>query len=280
MQPAGADAHPVIVTLLTDFGLSDVYVGVMKGVLHARAPRARLVDLTHAVSPQAVDEGAFLLEGAARYFPPGTVHLAVVDPGVGTSRRRIALRGGGQLFVGPDNGLLSAAVPASVRPVRPAGEAYAADPVALPPSVEAVAIENAGLFLSRVSATFEGRDVFAPVAAYLAAGGNFGDLGPRVQIIQAFPSFRARLLGDELDGRVLHVDHFGNLVTDIRGEDVSPRAAVLIADRALSLSRTYATSPGLVALIGSSGYLEVALADGSAAAALGVGRGARVTVVP
>ncbi len=131
-----------IVTLLTDFGLSDAYVGVMKGVILAKAPTAKLVDLTHDVAPQAVDSAAFLLEGAWRYFPAGTVHLVVVDPGVGTRRRRIALRAEGQYFVGPDNGVLSAALPDAVRGKRAVDAAYVAREVALPPDVEAVLIES------------------------------------------------------------------------------------------------------------------------------------------
>jgi hypothetical protein len=268
-----------IVTLLTDFGLADTYAGVMKGVLLSQAPSLRVVDLTHSVSPQAVEQGAFLLEGAWRYFPPGTVHIAVVDPGVGSGRRRLALSTLGHFFVGPDNGLLSAAIPEWSRPVRQPGAPYVARAVTPDPDLTAVSIESRG-WSPFISATFEGRDVFAPAAARLAAGGRLEELGPAAGELLALPAFRAPLLGDELDGLVVHVDAFGNLITDIRGSDLPPRASVLAGGQRLSVVRTYAEASGLAAIVGSSGFLEVALPGGSAAAALGAGRGARVTVVP
>lgn len=280
MSTGETQADLRIVTFLTDFGQRDHYVGVMKGVLLRRAPGARIVDLTHEVEPQAVAQGAFLLACSLPYFPPGTVHVCVVDPGVGTHRRRLAMAANGHFFVGPDNGLLSPALADATRGGRPAGADYAAAPVHLPPEVEAFAIEEESLFEGRPSATFEGRDVFTPVAAFLASGGRLADLGRRVESILALPAFRAPFAGDELDGTVLHIDRFGNLITDVRAGDLPRTPTIVVCGRLLSLSRTYADASGLTAVIGSSGFLEVALPNGSAERTLGAGRGTRVAVLP
>lgn len=266
-------------TLLTDFGWSDAYAGVMKGVLLSRAPGARIVDLTHDVVPQAVESGAFLLETAWRFFPPGTVHVAVVDPGVGSGRRRLALLVQGQYFVGPDNGVLSAALPDSVRGARRAGEAYRPRDVSLPSEVAAVSIENESLFLRPASATFEGRDVFAPAAAHLARGGGLSELGPAVGACRAFAAFRAPRDGEGLDGLVVHVDRFGNLITDLRVEDVEVTAVIAVAGRRLGLTPAYAAMTGVSAINGSSGFVEIAAPNGSAAIVLGAEVGDAVRVV-
>lgn len=264
-----------IVTLLTDFGHAEPYVGVMKGVILSHAGNVQIVDLTHEVAPQSVVEAAFLLETAWAYFPSGTVHVAVVDPGVGTARKRIALRFAGHYFVGPDNGVLSAAL-AALRPQRPFGEGYAARAVGLGPDVEAVAIENPDVLRQPVSRTFEGRDVFAPVAAHLAGGVTLKALGPPLREAQALPAFRAPAGAGGLDGRVLRADRFGNLITDILGADVAPQTLFIAASQRLRLAPTYAAAAGLCAVIGSAGYVEIALPNGSAAASLGLGAGDRV----
>ena len=264
---------PPAITLLTDFGTDDIYVGVMKGVLHRLAPSSPVVDLTHAVAPQDVVQSAFLLQQAWRHFPPGTVHLVVVDPGVGTSRRRLALRVEGQYFVGPDNGVLSAALPDAARGQRAIGQSYEASQIDVPAGVEAFAGEGGAS--PGVSATFEGRDVFAPAAAFLANGGDIAKAGRPLEKLKALPAFRA----PDLRGVVLHVDRYGNLITDIRGDDVSPGASFEVARRRLPLVRTYAESKELCAIVGSGGYVEVALPGGSAAEALGLGKGAEVNGV-
>jgi S-adenosylmethionine hydrolase len=261
---------PPAITLLTDFGTDDIYVGVMKGVLQRIAPNSTVIDLIHAVAPQDVVQAAFLLQQAWRYFPPGTVHLVVVDPGVGTQRRRLALRCEGQYFVGPDNGVLSAVLPDTSRGQRGVGQAYEASEVEIPSEVQAFAGE--GGTSEGLSATFEGRDVFAPAAAFLANGGDISKIGRAVERMQTLPAFRA----PDLRGVVLHVDRYGNLITDIRGDDVPAGAGFEVAGRRLSLVRTYGDSSGLCAIVGSGGFVEVALPGGSAAAVLGVGKGALV----
>ena len=269
-----------IVTLLTDFGLADVYAGVMKGVVAARAPGAAIVDLSHEIAPQDVFGAAVALESAWHHFPAGSIHLVVVDPGVGTPRRRLAIATAGQYFVGPDNGCLSAALSDEARGMRPAGGTYEERPVLLPPSVAAFAIED----LDRIgagdpSATFEGRDVFAPAAAYLAAGGRPEELGPPVTEVLAFPAFKAPPGPGGLDGVVIAVDRYGNLITDILATDLPEQPRFVVAGSHIAgLSRTYGAATVPAAIAGSSGRIEVALPGRSAAEIIGAGRGDRVRV--
>ena len=265
-----------IVTLLTDFGESDAYAGVMKGVILARAPGAQIVDLTHQVVPQAVAQAAFLLETAWRFFPPGTVHVVVVDPGVGTVRRRLAVSAGGHFFVGPDNGVLSAALPEVARGYRSSAEGYRVRQLSLPAGVSGVAVENETLFLQPMSATFEGRDVFAPAAAHLASGGVSSDLGPEMDEMAAFAAFRAPVVAGRINGLVLRADRFGNLITDIVAEDLATKPVFTVAGLRLELARTYADAAGPLAIIGSSGRIEIVVSNGSAALVLGAGPGDRV----
>ncbi len=270
-----------VITLTTDFGLSDAYVGVMKGVILARASAASIVDLSHAVAPGAILEAASLLETAWRYFPPGTVHLVVVDPGVGTSRQRLAIAAAGQIFVGPDNGCLSPALAAAARGRRPAGEPYAPRTVGVPADVTAVSLANEALLGATISATFEGRDVFAPAAVYLSRGGSIGELGPSLPAIEAFPELRAPLNAQGgRDGRVLHVDRFGNLITDIHAADLPPSPVFTLGGRTIrGLSRTYGDARDLTAIVGSAGLVEVALPNGSSAAMLDLAAGASVRLI-
>ncbi len=272
-----------ILTLLTDFGTEDEYVGVMKGVILSIAPDVRLVDLSHRIPPQDVRRAAFLLSNAVPYFPPDTVHLAVVDPGVGTERRALAIRTPAGAFVGPDNGLFSWVL-------------------AEVPEWTAVEIREPAYRLPRVSFTFHGRDIFAPAAAHLAAGIPLDRLGPRVTDPVLLPPPRLEIGAGVLEGEVLSADRFGNLTTSIgrfrwdgdrlvlapafrpaSGEmRLNPAGArvVLAGVELQGIRRTYGDvavgEP--VALVGSSGFLEIAVRQGSAAAATGAAPGAPVTV--
>jgi S-adenosylmethionine hydrolase len=267
------------VSLLTDFGLADAYTGIMKAVVLSRAPNAQLVDLTHQVPAGQIVSGAFLLESAWRFFPVGSVHLAVVDPGVGTSRGRIGLEAQGHYFVGPDNGLLSCALPEASRPQRRAGEGCRTQRLELAPGVNGVIIEPDAK--TDVSATFEGRDVFAPAAGHLASGGRLSDLGPAVKDVAAFPAFRApRSQAGVLRGVVLHIDHFGNAITDIAGSDLPTPCVVEAAGRSLELRRTYSEAEGVCAIVSSAGRVEVAMPNSNAASELGLAVGAEVNVWP
>ena len=270
-------AGPIV--LLSDFGTRDTYVGQMKLVIARIAPAAQVIDLSHDVSPQDVREGAWLLEVAVPYLPEHSVVVAVVDPGVGTERAALVVRSGTRLFVGPDNGLLSAALPAAAR----AEASRQGCPVKL---TEAVAwrVENPRFVLETRSATFHGRDVFAPVAAWLWNGVAPEEVGPRAAEVVALPPFLAEATPDgALRGEVIHVDRFGNLITTVPESQVGERAVVRIGGaRIEGLRRTFADVPpgSLLAHIDSSGYLEVACREGSAAERLGLGRGAPVTVIP
>jgi S-adenosylmethionine hydrolase len=254
-----------IITLTTDFGARDYYLGAVKGVLLSLAPEARLVDLTHEVPPQDVLEAAFVLRHACCEFPPGTVHLAVVDPGVGTARRALAVRSSGYLYVGPDNGLFSFALEA--------------------PGAQARQLAHPDLRKEPLSRTFHGRDLFAPAAALLCSGFPFAETGPLVADPVLLPEARPRSSADRLQGQVIHIDRFGNLVTNIAAADLEPwlpgLRILLGADTQLQrVCHTYAeAAPGeLLALIGSAGLLEISLNGGSAARALGLDRRAPVVV--
>jgi hypothetical protein len=236
------------VALLTDFGLSDPYVGVMKGVLATHAPGVPVIDVTHGVPPQDVRVGALFLDAAWPWFPTGTVFVCVVDPGVGTSRRPIVAAAADRLFVGPDNGLFS-----------------------LLPARRTRAI-TAPWGLPQRSRTFHGRDLFAPVAARLATGAAFDDVGPLVDdaLNLSIPAPR----GDE--GEVLYVDHYGNAVTNLPGIDAG--VLVLGTGERVPIVRAYGDRAAgeALALTGSTGRLEVAVRDGSAAGRFGLHQGSPV----
>jgi len=273
-------AKPVI-TLTTDFGLEDPYVAAMKGVILATNPEATIVDISHAVRPQAIEQGAFLLASAWPYFPNGSLHVGVVDPGVGTERRALAVRTPAATFVGPDNGLLSPALPDEVREA-----AWGHDqpvPVRLPAGYRAVSLTNEAYLRQPVSSTFHGRDIFAPVAGHISRGVRLEELGPPVEEMLALAPFRARRQPDgSLRGRVIHIDVFGNLVTDVRCEDLpAERSTVEVAgQRIVGLSPTYQEGAEIVAVVGSSGYLEIAAPRASAAELLGAALGIPVLVRP
>lgn len=267
-----------IVTLTTDFGLADPYAGQMKAALLSLAQDVRIVDLSHEIAPQAVSEAAFVLETSWRHFPEGTLHVVVVDPGVGTTRRRLAIASSGHIFIGPDNGCLSGALPDDARGLRRPEAGYEVRRIGLPAGVQAISIERLDLLPRAPSATFEGRDVFAPAAAMVASGSAIGRLGPPVREVHVFPAFRGPEIDGALDGMVMRVDRFGNLITDVRSDDVPSGATVRIAGEDLALARTYAEAAGLAAIVGSSGYVEIALPSGNAAAALAAGPGTEVLV--
>jgi S-adenosylmethionine hydrolase len=247
-----------IVTLTTDFGSADGYVGALKGVILAQFATARVVDLAHDLAPGDVAAASELLARAAPFFPPRSVHVAVVDPGVGTARRGLALSLGEQLYVGPDNGIFT-----GVLELGGAGLARA--------------LENWGLWRDSVSPVFHGRDIFAPVGAHLASGGELRDVGPTISVDSLVRLPTPLPSGDagELRGEVVHVDRFGNLVTNLRAPEGAGSSLVEVAGRELPLSRTYGdVAPGaLVAVVGSSGRIELALRGGSAASHLEGGRG-------
>ena len=245
-----------LITLLTDFGTADGYVGEMKGVIYAMHPQAHLVDVAHDVAPQDVDGARLAIARYWRRFPLGTIHLVVVDPGVGTSRAALAVESDGRFLIGPDNGVLSPALLRSdVRVVE----------LPIPP---------------QASATFHGRDVFAPAAARLAGGSPLEALGRAYDapIVRRTPEAK-RLTDGSVSGEVITVDRFGNLITNL----VAPRGgSVVLGDRVVPIVRSYGegASGDVIAVIGSSGLLEIAVRGGSAGGTLGVSRGAPVVLRP
>lgn len=254
-----------IVTLLSDFGSASSYPGEMRGVLLSRC-RATVVDITHEIPAQDIAQGAFVLASAAPTFPAGTVHLAVVDPGVGTRRLAIALRSGGQFLVGPDNGLL---VPAA----RALGRAHA------------VAIDPSRYARRPLSATFHGRDLFAPAAAVLARGVPLEELGPPVTSLVEIDDEQPARRGGDLEGRVLSVDSFGNIITNIPGGwlgELSTDVSIVAAGRSRTARRVRTYADGgrrdLVVLEGSGGAVEIAVPGGRAADRLRLRAGDRVTL--
>ena len=265
---ASAGAAGAIVTLTTDFGLSDPYVAAMKCVILGVNPRAAVIDVSHDVRPQQIVQAVFVTKAAWLYFPDGATHVAVVDPGVGTERRAVALETPRGRFVGPDNGVLSAALPDEA---LPSGDLPAL--VHPPAGCRAFSITNRRYLRETVSATFHGRDVFAPAAAHLALGVPIEELGEPLDAILALPALRARRQPDgTLAGRVVHIDRFGNVITDIRADDLPEQPFAVEVARQLvpGPARTFAEVASIAALAGSSGYLEIAVRDGNAARELGV----------
>ncbi len=266
-----------IIALLTDFGLADAYVGIMKGVVLGICPTARLIDLTHDIQPQNVRQAAYVLLTAYRYFPPETVFLVVVDPGVGTARAPIAVETAHGRFVAPDNGVLSYVLQET-------------------PPRQTVALTEHRFHLPEISQTFHGRDIFSPVAAYLAQGTPLTAFGPPRQNLVTLPPPRLSADAGKIVGEVLHIDRFGNLISSIgrlSWEDeehlqFSPRFGVrmdvppaLVAKACRvqigghpvgPIRRTYGAVPAgtVTALIGSAGQLEIGVNQGNAAEVLGM----------
>lgn len=262
-----------VISFLTDFGTSDPYVGIMKGVALSIAPQSPLVDLSHEVDPQDVQGAAFLIASAYGWFPKKTVHVLVVDPGVGSSRPILAAEVDGHFFLAPDNGLLT-----RILEIMP--------PTAL------VRVENPGYFLHPVSNTFHGRDIFAPAAAYIATGEPLANLGPpaaTTEVVKLCLAAPYTTDAGDLGGAVVAVDRFGNLISNI--DENSLRAmsrtgdmtdlCIHVGESAIKgLAFSYQdVAPGrLLAIIGSRGFLEISLNRGNAATWLGLGKGAPLTV--
>ena len=262
-----------LITLLTDFGTRDEYVGVMKGVIAGITPDARIVDISHHIEPQNIVHGAFLLAAAYSYFPVGTIHVAIVDPGVGGERRILAVEYDRQRFIVPDNGLI---------------EQVLVDGLPL----SAVAVENPRYYLAHVSHTFHGRDIFAPVAAHLAAGVPLTGLGPAVDR-QGMVSGIVPRCGFPapgcVEGRVVAIDRFGNLMTNIDADTIDRMAhrisgqamLVILGDKPIgpivaSYDRVARQTP--LAVIGSRGLLEISVNCGNARQILKAGLNDRVRV--
>ena len=262
------DPSPII-TLTTDFGIRDTYVGIMKGVILGINPDAQVVDLTHAIPPQDIYEAAFSIYAAHSYFPRGTIHVIVVDPGVGSDQRAIACQTDNAFFVCPDNGVLSYLLQSTEDEV--------------PQPMNAVEIQNKAYYLPDVSNTFHGRDIFAPVAAHLSLGVRLEDIGAPVQTLVQLPIQVPQLSGNTLTGQIVKIDRFGNAITNISegaiaGLESASTGEISVYEirigsvRLNRFNRAYAES-GVgkpLAIIGSSGLLEIAVNGGNAKESLGL----------
>ena len=255
-----------IITLTTDFGIADGFVGVMKGVILGINPTVTIVDITHDIVPQNIEQGAFVFANSFKYFPANSIHVVVVDPGVGSARRPIAAQIGETIFVAPDNGVLSSV---------------------LRPSSSVVHLTKPEYWLPHVSHTFHGRDIFAPVAAHLSLGVPLETLGAPisdwVRLSQCAASWRA---GNEIVGRVAHIDRFGNIVTNIGEEMLAAmdRARVDVTIRGKTLTGIKSTYSMVgegepLELISSSGHVEIAVRNGNAARMLNAQVGDEITIV-
>jgi S-adenosylmethionine hydrolase len=255
---------PAIITLLTDFGARDYFVGAMKGVILSLNPDATIVDLTHEIPPQDIQAAAFNLLACFKDFPAGTIHVAVVDPGVGSDRRAIVVECSDQFFIGPDNGLFSWIVEREG-------------------AFKARELTNNRFFRNPVSATFHGRDVFAPVAGALSTGISVTELGDTLPDINRLPSIEPKRVNDgTIQGRVIHIDHFGNCVTNLSAEYFARATMLFINQHKLtSFFKFFAEArrdDDPFCFVGSAGLLEIATRDGRAASILSVECGQSVTL--
>jgi S-adenosylmethionine hydrolase len=259
-----------IITLLTDYGLRDSYVAEVKGAILKIAPEATIIDITHEVAKFDVEEGAFHLARSVNYFPEGTIHVGVVDPGVGGGRRSIIIEARGAFLVGPDNGLLA-----------PAAERLGVERV--------YEIRGDRIPPRRVSYVFDGRDVFAPVAAYLAKGVPPTELGSEIPKYVRLPQYQPRMVGDGVEATVIHVDGFGNLVTNITydlldelgvREGCNLRVEAGGEELEIPYVRSFSSVKvgELLALVAGGGYLEISVNQGSARERLGISRGVRLFI--
>ena len=268
---------PRIITLTTDFGVRDTYVGTMKGVILSINPNVQIVDITHAIPPQDIYEAAFSIYSAHSYFPKGTIHVVVVDPGVGSDRQAIVYQTNSAFFVCPDNGVLSYLLP-NVE----AEQEH---------SIDVVEIQNKAYYLPEVSNTFHGRDIFAPVAAHLSLGVPLADFGPPVQTLVQLPIPVPELSGNMLTGQIVKIDRFGNAITNISESTIDRLESATTGKitayeirignvRLNRFNRAYAES-GVgkpLAIIGSSGLLEIAINGGNAKEGLGLKWGDPVVI--
>jgi len=260
------DRDPII-TLLTDFGSHDYFTGAMKAVILSIAPAARIVDITHEIPPQDIHAAAFNLLACYRNFPPGSIHVAVVDPGVGSSRRAILIECAGQYFIGPDNGIFSWVCEREDR-------------------FRARELTNESFFLQPVSQTFHGRDVFAPVAAAIAEGADPEDLGSEIDDVVRLESIQpVRTADGVLEGAILHIDRFGNCITNFSASDLGSGGMRLLAGTSeITALREFYAAEGdastdeLFMITGSAGFIEIAARNNSAASILRLQRGQPVVL--
>jgi hypothetical protein len=272
------------ITLTTDFGYDDAYVAVLKGAILSTNPEANIIDISHSTEPQNILQAAFILGIAYRYFPKQTIHVAVVDPGVGSERRGIILKTPSAFFVAPDNGILSYIIDELflVENRSAAEHAQGLREIVFKTGLEAVTITDPRFWRHPVSPTFHGRDVFAPVAGGLSLGISLYEFGEKTKSLHVLSLPKPSCDSDgNLIGLVLHIDRFGTLITNIRSSELPGKDALIEAGghRIQGINDYYAQREGVMAISGSSGYLEVSLRDGSASDFLGATVGDEIKVI-
>jgi S-adenosylmethionine hydrolase len=275
-----------IITLTTDFGYDDAYVAAVKGAILSINPEANIIDVSHSIGPQNILQAAFILSVAYRYFPKQTIHMAIVDPGVGSERQGIILKTPSAIFVAPDNGILSYIIDDlfSIESQSLTEQTDDLREIVFKKGLEAAAITDPRFWRHPVSSTFHGRDIFAPVAAGLSLGISLYEFGEKINSLHILPIPKPSFdPGSYLIGRVLHVDRFGTLITNIKSNDLPGKDVVIeVAGYCIQgITDYYAQKEGVMAIMGSSGYLEVSLRNGSACDFLGaiVGDEIKVTSV-
>jgi S-adenosylmethionine hydrolase len=273
-----------IITLTTDFGYDDAYVAAVKGVILSTNPEANIIDISHSIEPQNILQAAFILSVAYRYFPKQTIHMAIVDPGVGSERQGIILKAPSAFFVAPDNGILSYVIDDlfSVESRSLTEQIQDLKEIVFKKGLEAAAITDPRFWRHPVSPTFQARDIFAPVAAGLSLGISIYEFGEKINSLHILPIPKPSLDPEgNLVGRVLHVDRFGNLITNIKSHDL-PGKDVMVevaGHRIRGISDYYGQNKGVMAIVGSSGYLEISLGNGSACDFLGLAAGDEVRII-
>jgi S-adenosylmethionine hydrolase len=273
-----------IITLTTDFGYDDAYVGAVKGAILSTNPEANIIDISHSIEPQNILQAAFILGIAYRFFPKQTIHVAIVDPGVGSERQGIILKTPSALFVAPDNGILSYIIDDLFIVESHKLSEYTNDlrEIVFKTGLEAVAITDPRFWRHPVSATFHGRDIFAPVAAGLSLGISPYEFGEKIKSLHVLSIPKPSADSDgNLVGLVLYIDRFGTLITNIKYNDLPGKDVVVeVAGHSIQgINDYYEQNKGIMAIVGSSGYLEVSLRDGSACDFLGMVVGDEVKVV-
>jgi hypothetical protein len=255
-----------IISLITDFGLRDAYVGIMKGVILGINPKAQIVDLTHEIRPQSIKEAAFVLRGAYHFFPSGTIHIVVIDPGVGSKRRPLLVQTPNYFFLAPDNGVLEL--------------------IYQNESVEVFYLSNKKYFLPNISTTFHGRDIFAPVAGYISLGRAAKGMGAKIKNYKRLKWPLAEVKSNKIIGKIIYIDRFGNLISNIskkQFDDFTENHLFTIKIKKIvlkSIAPSYlSVSAGeILAIWGSSGYLEIAQSMGSAKGELKANIGQSITI--
>jgi len=273
-----------IITLTTDFGYDGAYVAAVKGAILSTNPEANIIDISHSIEPQNILQAAFILSTASRYFPKQTIHMAIVDPGVGSERQGIILKTPSALYVAPDNGILSYIIDDLFLVESHSSTEHTHDlkEIVFKTGVEVVAITDPRFWRHPVSPTFHGRDIFAPVAAGLSLGISPYEFGEKINSLHVLSIPKPSLDPEgNLVGQVLHVDRFGNLITNIKSNDLPGKDVIfeVAGHRIQGIKNYYAQNEGVMAIMGSSGYIEVSLRDGSACDFLGAIVGDAIKVI-